>query len=304
MASIKIKKGLDLKLAGAPSNELVDALESPTITIHPRELDGAKIRLEVREGDSVKRGSVLYTAKNVEGFNFRSPVAGTVTAIVRGKRRFPEKIVITPGDNGIESFRRYSQHDIQAANREELLGHLSNTGLLMLIRQRPFNKMADVHATPKSIFVNAMNTAPFQAHVPTALRGREAAFSAGIDILHKLTNGPVNVCVHADDRNAPELTAASRAKIQAFEGPHPSGNTSVHIAKVDPMAATDVVWTIDAQHVADIGQMFSEGEIPDTKVICLGGHGVKAADRKHYHVRVGASLSTLLEGKSKTPRCA
>ncbi len=298
MAAITINKGLDLKLAGAPTHDLEDALKTPTVTIHPRELDGVKVKLEVKEGDTIKRGSALYSAKNVAGFTFRSPTAGTIKEIVRGKRRFPEKIIIEPSSsNESESFRKYTSHDIQAANRDELLAHLLDTGLLMLIRQRPFNKMADMSVTPKSIFVNAMNTAPFTPHAATALKGRTEHFNAGIDILHKLTSGPVNVCLHTADFDAPELSSSPRAKRHAFEGPHPSGNTSVHIERVDPMALRDTVWTIDAQQVAAIGQLFSEGEIPNTKVVCLGGHGIKPSGRKHYTVSIGGSLESLLDGK-------
>ena len=46
-----------------------------------------------------------------------------------------------------------------------------------------------------------------------------------------------------------------------------------------------------------MGQLLLRGEPPSTRVVALGGPGVKPEARKHYRMPIGAPLSRLLEGK-------
>ena len=298
MASFSIKKGLDIRLKGAPESVVVDAPAADRVSVYPHDIAGIKPRLMVAEGAAVKRGTPLCYDKRNEALRVTSPAGGVVESIVYGPRRSLEKLVIkVDAQEQVESYTRYQKGEIAGLNRETLLAHLQATGLLALIRQRPFSRIANPLVTPKSIFVNGMNTAPFTPELNVVVKGRELAFQAGLDALSRLTPGKVFLCLDGRIANAPALTGARQVEVHSFEGPHPAGNTSVHISRLDPMKPTDVVWTIKGADVIQIGQLLLNGEVPDSRIITLAGPGVMEGARNYYRVRHGQSLASLLKGK-------
>ncbi|MFH0878355.1 MAG: NADH:ubiquinone reductase (Na(+)-transporting) subunit A, partial [Lentisphaerota bacterium] len=138
----------------------------------------------------------------------------------------------------------------------------------------------------------------FQADIHVAVRGQETAFQAGLNALTRLTEGSVHLCLSPQpDHPSPAVTNARQVSIHQFEGPHPSGNTSVHIFHIDPLKKGDVVWYIKAVDLIQIGECFVTGTVPSHRVVALGGAGVKPAARKYYRVRLGASLAAFLKDK-------
>ena len=297
--TINIKKGLDIPLAGAPQAEIVDLRPSGLVTIYPSDFKGIKPRLLVSEGDVVKRGTALFFNKKSDSLRCTSPAGGRVQSIVIGQRRMIERIVIeTAGREEIEEFRKHEPESILRLMRDEILAKLLTTGLIIYIRQRPFSRMADPLAQPKSIFVNGMATAPFQADPHVCVRGYEAAFQAGLNALTRLTNGKVYLCIDQNAHNpSPALNEAKHVEIVRFSGPHPAGNTSVHIHHVDPIKPHDIVWTVQAADLVLIGRLLVEGKVPESRVIALGGPGVREQARSHYRVRIGESLGHILNDR-------
>lgn len=289
-----IKKGFDIALAGKPALDIVDAPASETVAVYPLEFDGMKQRLKVAEGDVVHCGAELLEDKANVAFKLLAPAGGTVVEIVRGERRFVEKIVIAVDSaSEAESFSKFSSAEIGSLDRSAILDQLVATGYLALVRQRPFSHMADATKTPKSIFVNAMNTGAFQADAETVVADDAGAFQVALELLRRLTDGSVHLCVGENAGSA--LNAAQNVSIHRFSGPHPAGNSSIHIDRVDPMKPTDIVWTVEAVDLVLIGRLFLDGALPQSRVISLGGSGVKPEARRHYRLRVGAELKTLLE---------
>lgn len=298
MGSFNIKKGLRLKLAGAPAADIEDAPATKSVSIFPADYEQLKLRLKVKEGDSVKRGSALLYDKRNERFQVCSPVAGTVKAINYGPRRFIESVVIeVAGQDAAESFTKYTSGQLAGLSREAALDQLQQSGLLALIRQRPFGRMAQPGAEPKAIFVNAMATAPFGADINAAVKGSEAAFQAGLDVLKRLTKGAMHLCLDGKAQNAAALASAKNVDIHTFTGDYPAGNTSVHISRIAPMKPADIVWTVQAVHVILIGQLFLDGQYPARRIIAVAGAGIQEKSRKHYRILAGAPLQTLLGGK-------
>ena len=290
MANYKIKKGLNIQLSGL-SNLTIEAV-APTqrFAVYPTEFTGVKPRLKVVKGDVVKRGDVLFENKANEKMVFRSPAAGTIQEIRLGERRFPAEIVIeSNGSAESVTFPIQTAESISSISREALVDHLLNAGLWPLIKQRPFDKIADPQAEPKAVFVNAMGTAPFQADFSTIVKGEESRFELGLLALTKLTEGSVHLCCEKGSN----IPAFENAEQHFFEGKHPAGNTSVHINRISPILPHDTVYTLTAQDVLLLGELLETGEYPKTKVIALGGPAVKEAYRKHYRIPLGADLSAL-----------
>ena len=300
MTPIQIKKGLDIPLSGAPKPDVTDLPESNTVAVY-QEYEGLKAKARVQEGDKVKRGTVLFIDKKQPDLQFCSPVAGTVKAIEYGPRRALYRVLIDVAESQeSESFKKYSVDQLVGLSRDEALENLLQTGLLGLIRQRPFSRIANPEAKPKAIFVNGMNTAPFTPDLHIAVKGRENAFQAGLNVLNCLTEGDVHLCIAPDAPDASTaVTNAKNVKIHTFTGPHPSGNTSVHIHHIDPMEPTDIVWTVKGPDVIRIGELFLEGQYPNQQLVTLAGPGVKEEACGYYRVRLGEPLETLFKDRLK-----
>lgn len=296
---IRIRKGLDIRLAGSPALFLESAMEVPEIAVTPAEFPGIKPRLLVKEGDYVRRGTPILEDKSRPGLRIASPAAGTVRTIVFGPRRSIERVVIAPAvRDEAEPLERFAATALPSAPRERVMEALLRSGYLALLRQRPFSRVPDPAATPRAIFVNGMNTAPFQADIHFVIRGQETAFQAGLDALTRLTPGKVYLCLDADARlPSPAVTGAQRVVVRYFRGPHPAGNTSVHIHHLDPIRRGDVVWTARAVDVIRIGRLLLEGAVPPDQIVALGGPGVRLDERRYYRVRTGAPLSSWLKGR-------
>jgi Na+-transporting NADH:ubiquinone oxidoreductase subunit A len=292
VANFKIKKGFDVKVEGKPSSDIEEYAGQQLFAVYPSEFEGLKPRLKVKAGDSVKRGDVLFENKKNEKMLFRSPCSGTVQAVNLGARRFPVEILIEKSEaEESVTFERYTRDSVGQLSREQVIDHLLNTGLWPLIKQRPFNKIADPDATPKSVFINAANSAPFTADFGVILKGDEDAFQTGINALAKLTDGKVHLCKSAGS----DVGDFGNAESHTFSGKHPSGNSSVHINRISPILPHDTVYTVTGQDVILIGKLLQTGELPRTKIIALAGPAVKKESRKYYKVACGASLKPLFD---------
>ena len=290
MGNYKIKKGFDIQLSNKPTIELMD-LERPSIIgVAPLEYKGIRWRLLVSENDVVKCGTPLLENKLNEAQKICAPSAGTIKKIVRGERRFIESIIIAPDHCGeVIEFTKTDLNSINSLDREFIIEQLLKSGYIAYLIQRPFSKIADISLKPKSIFVNGMNTGPFQADATVVVNDATEAFIAGLELMKKLTYGKVHLCISDNAKGA--IRDVSNVDVHTFSGVHPAGNTSVHISRVEPMSPTDIIWTIKAVDLVQIGKLFLKGTLPETKIVSLGGNCVKYGEAKHYRVRVGSPIS-------------
>ena len=66
MADIKIKKGYDLELAGAPNKIISENILSENIILKPNNFPGIKPKLNIKVNDKVDIGSIIFYDKNNE----------------------------------------------------------------------------------------------------------------------------------------------------------------------------------------------------------------------------------------------
>jgi Na+-transporting NADH:ubiquinone oxidoreductase subunit A len=294
MSNFKITKGMDIKLAGAPEPVIADVANVGQVAVYVTDYSGIKPRLKIKEGDLVKRGSPVVFDKKDPSFQICAPAGGKVSKIDIGKRRAIERIIIDVDQREqAESFPRYTVEQLGSTDRQKIIDVLQQSGLIALIITRPYSNKANPAAKPKSIFVNGMSTAPYQPNINVVIAGQELYFQAGLNALSRLTDGKVHLCLDGAQKNAAALTGAKNADVHYFTGPHPSGNTSVHIHHIDPIKPGDVVWTVKAQDLILIGQLLVNGEYPSHRIISLGGPGVIKGNARHYRIRLGGNLSTL-----------
>ena len=150
MDKIKIRKGLNIRLAGEPSKQL-DSFEPTSYAIKPTDFIGVVPKLDVAEGDEVKAGTVLFHDKNDERIVFTSPVSGKVKAIVRGEKRAILRVVVESDDK---------DEYVDFSDIEDPVERMLRSGVWPMLRQRPYATIANPSDRPKHIFVSMFDTGP------------------------------------------------------------------------------------------------------------------------------------------------
>ncbi|MGQ7952005.1 NADH:ubiquinone reductase (Na(+)-transporting) subunit A, partial [Providencia huashanensis] len=84
---IKIKKGLNLPIAGEPAQVIEDGPKIQHVAVLGEEYVGMRPSMLVKEGERVIKGQVLFEDKKNPGVVFTSPACGKIVAIHRGERR-------------------------------------------------------------------------------------------------------------------------------------------------------------------------------------------------------------------------
>ncbi len=295
-ADFTITKGLNLPMLGAPGTNVRSLSAKGTISVFPSEFQKLKFKSLVEEGSKVTRGGKLARRKDLDGFFVCSPVSGTVKAVNLGERRSLKEIVIEPdGSDAAESFQSFTVDGVLRAKSENVLAVLLESGLLGLIHQRPFDRIANPADKPKSIFVNGMATAPFRPDAHVLAEGKADAVQLALNALTLFTDGPVHLCLSADAKEKKDaLTEAANVQVNYFNGPHPAGNTSTHIHTLDPVIPGDVVWTLRVSDLILIGELLSTGTYPNRKRIMVAGEGLKEEARGYVDVDLGMSLADVL----------
>ena len=289
--TIHIRKGLDLPLRGEAEPRITDARYIARYAVKPTDFVGLVPRLNVQEGDTVTVGDALFCDKNDERIRFTSPVNGHVKAIVRGEKRKLLAVVVE------EDPERKDSLAIDPTNVKEAM---LQTGLWTMLRQRPFGTIANPDDKPKAIFVSAFDSAPLAPDYDFILQGKENWFKEGLNALSLLTNGKVHVSFRPDQKLLKHLSPfPSHLSPFTFTGPHPAGNIGTQIAHIDPINKGEVVWTMNPQDVAALGEMLSTGWYRPEKTVAMAGPDIK--NPHYYRIKNGACVENLVAGQIPNP---
>jgi Na+-transporting NADH:ubiquinone oxidoreductase subunit A len=287
--NIKIKRGMDIKLEGAPSLDVHKANSPATFAIKPTDFKGLVPKMLVKQGDEVQAGDCLFADKKNDRICFTAPISGEIAEVVRGDRRAILAVkILTDSEIVYKSFNTSGFVD---KSRDEVVELLLASGLWPFIVQRPFGVLADPSIAPKAIHVSGFDSAPLAADLSISLKGQEPSLKTGFEILKKLTEGKVHLNVHVN-QDSSIYNSLEGIETTTFSGPHPSGLVGVQINKIDAINKGEVVWTIKPQHVAFIGKFFETGNLDLEQTIVVAGSEVKKP--AYYTTRLGASVSELL----------
>lgn len=290
---ITISKGIDIPLLGVPKGKLQKVKEHSELALDLSPFRRTQFKLLVKEGDSVLIGQPLAYDKKCPEKMFVSPASGKIKSIHRGlKRRLLNIVVECIGE---KKFLEHPRITLQSAQKEDLIAYLLQAGIFPHIRQRPCDIPADPSKTPKSIFVNAIRSAPFAPSSYLVVRGHETEFQLGLNVLSRLTDGPVHM-VYPKGSNLQAFTHAENVKKHTAEGPHPIGNVSIHVERLSPIFhADEVVWTIDAEDVLRIGRLLQRGIYDPRRVVGIGGESVPEDKRLFLESKLGCSFSDITQ---------
>ncbi|TDG14010.1 Na(+)-translocating NADH-quinone reductase subunit A [Seongchinamella unica] len=292
---IKIKRGMDIPIQGAPQQVIEDAPAARAVALVGFDYVGMKPTMAVQEGDRVKLGQLLFTDKKTEGVGYTAPASGVVSAINRGARRVLQSVVIDIEGDEAESFGTYSAQEAAALDPATIRAQLIESGQWTSLRTRPFSKVPAIDSEAAAIFVTAMDTHPLAPDPAVIIAEQADAFALGQDILARLTSGKVYVCAAAG-ASVPSGNAGNMELAQ-FDGPHPAGLAGTHIHFLEGVSASKVVWQIGYQDVIAIGRLFLDGRLYTERVIALAGPQVD--NPRLLRTRLGVDLQALCAGEVK-----
>ena len=282
MSTVRLKKGFDIHLLGGITSVDI-ALASPpqTVAVVPDDFHGVIPRMEKKEGEHVNAGEPLYHDKNHEVIKVVAPVSGTVQEVRRGERRHIDAIVIAP-----DKHDEVVNLDLNRDAAEVLL----ESGLWVMLRQRPYDVVPVPGVRPRDIFVTAFDSAPLAPDLDVVLGDKRQYIAKGVEVLNSLTDGHVYIGI----RDGQSFDAPG-AQVNTFVGPHPAGNTGVQAANTVPVNKGEVVWTLDIVTVARMGELFTTGHVSHDTVVAITGEMVQ--EPRYIRTVMGADLQTVLKNE-------
>jgi Na+-transporting NADH:ubiquinone oxidoreductase subunit A len=313
----RLKRGLDIPISGVPSpvadpKRLPCARPVSRVAYVGLDVRGPKRlpTLEADVGDRVRLGQPLTRRKAYRQVVGTAPGTGVIEAIHRGPRRVLETIVIRLDDpdgdldgHGQETFERYGADELASLNRNQVIENLTASGAWMALRTRPFSMIPDPGRQPEALFVTAMDTQPLAPDPVALIRAAGEAFAEGLQVLAKLTDGPLWVCTRPEaglplpPGAATDGPEGGNIRVAEFSGPHPAGLPGTHIHYLRPASLKHEVWYIGWQDVIAVGRLFRTGRIDPSRVISLAGPMVE--NPRVLRTRVGASTNELIAGELK-----
>ncbi|MCP3907902.1 MAG: Na(+)-translocating NADH-quinone reductase subunit A [Oceanicoccus sp.] len=287
---IKISRGLDLPISGAPVQVISEGAKTRSVALVGFDYVGMKPTMSVQVGDRVKTGQLLFTDKKTEGVKYTSPATGIVSAINRGDKRVFQSVVIDVEEDEFETF---ASGDVNAMDRQQVVDTLVNSGQWTALRTRPYSRVPAPDSTAAAIFVTAIDTHPLAADPSVIIAEQVAAFEGGLNALSKLSD---KVFVSTAP-GANISTGAAKVEAVEFAGPHPAGLAGTHMHYLNPVSANKIAWSIGYQDVIAIGKLFAEGKLSVERVVALAGPQVDKPEL--VRTRLGANLQELTAGKVK-----
>lgn len=288
---IRIKRGLDLPIAGQPSQQITDGNAINEVAVLGYEYPTMKPSMRVREGDTVKKGQVIFEDKKNPGVMYTAPASGQVMSVNRGDRRVFESLVIKlDGQNTSVDFDSYINKPAADYSADELIKLMVESGMWTALRQRPYEKVPAIDSLPTSIFVAAIDTRPLAADPAVVIAEQAEAFAQGLQLLTRLTEGKIHVTKAPGAQiNVPEIKSLT---VTEFGGKHPAGLVGTHIHFLDGASESKQVWHIGYQDVIALGKIIETGELYTDRVVAIAGPQVKSP--RLVRTQFGASLVQLL----------
>lgn len=297
ISTLRVKRGLDLPIAGSPAQIITDAPPVSSVALLGDDYLGLRPAMLVEPGERIKLGQPLFTDKNNPGVVFTSPGAGTVATFNRGPKRAFLSFVIDLDEEDphdcYETFPSISTSRLQSLDRQTVVDSLVRSSMWTSFRTRPFSRIpapaSAIATAPHSLFVTAIDTNPLAADPAIIINSRADDFLIGLAALARLEMGRVFLCKSP----AAELPQPLPAGIEtvSFAGPHPAGLPGTHIHMLDPVGRRKTVWHIGYQDVIAMGHLFRSGRPDVSRVISLAGPSV--ARPRLLKTRLGANLAEL-----------
>ena len=267
--NIYLKKGLDLPINGAATQNTKKVIVPDVVAVKPTDFRSLVPKLLVREGDKVLAGTPVLADKMSQNILFTSPVSGTVAEVVRGEKRKLLEVRIKA--DAEQEYVDYGVKKVADMTAEQIKEALLAAGLWPALTQRPYGIIANPEVKPKAIFVSAFSTAPLAASPEYALRDDIEHIQTAINALGKLTDGGVHFSLNSANYSGTPFHRIENVIPHTFTGKHPAGNVGVQIHHISPIRKGETVWTVSLLMLAAIGKLFNTGKYDVRRKIAVTG---------------------------------
>jgi len=296
----KIRKGLNIKIAGEAKKNIGKEFDARTFIIRPTDYIGLIPKILLKDGDFIKRGEAVFVDKYNPEIRFTSPVSGQIASVVRGEKRKLLKVIIKSDkkDNSI-SFKDQICYD----HADKIKNLFLNSGVWPYIKQRPYGTIAEPNDIPRDIFVTFFDSAPLAPDYDFILKDKKEEINIALKSIKKLTDGNIYINFREKSILIDLIDNPDDYIINHFNGPHPAGLVGTHINKIKPINKNEIIWTLNAADLPVIGHLLLTGEYLPNKLFAIAGSEVK--EPCYYPVRSGADISELIVNivKSDNYRC-
>ena len=289
MRQYKLRKGLELPVAGAPAQEIHDGPAVRTVALLGSDYLGLKPRLAVQEGDVIAAGAPVFAHKDTPDVQVVAPVSGRVKAVNRGARRVLISVEIEVDAAAAEPVDFSGVGDV--ATSEGLVERLCAAGLWTSFRTRPYSKVPASDTRPAAIYVTAMDSEPLSADASVIINAAADDFAAGLKAIAGLSEGKTYLC----QSSTASIPSAEGVEVAGFDGPHPAGLAGTHMHFIEPPTGTKTVWSIGYQDVIAIGRLLATGVINPERIVALSGPLVNSP--RLLRTVEGASMADLTAGE-------
>lgn len=295
MTNLDFSGGFDLLIAGRPVKTIETIGVSNTMSVNAIDLHGLKPLMDKQEGDEVRAGEALFHDKNDVRIKVISPYNAVVKEIRRAERRLLIEVVLEVKDK--KPGKIIEPMNLETIKEEELVQALLKTGLWRMLRQMPFNIIADPEKRPKDIYVSCIDNEPLYPDLNFVLKDRVQDLALGVKLMKKLTRGQVFMASTETDSELPTglRNIAGAHHIHAVNR-YPSGNPQLQCYWVSPLRKNDVAWHINPQDLLAIVDTLRSGTICEDRIITVCGSGIK--NRRYVKAPLGSPLKALLGQES------
>ncbi len=288
---ITIKKGCDLPLEGTVTDLSPETVRADRVAVYPDDFDGFEPKLAVKPGDHVMYGDpILFDKKHLE-VKVSSPLCGTIEAVERGERRHIDRIIIKR-----DTADQYRIFDVTYRSPEEGIALLCTSGMLALIRQRPYDIVPSPDVRPRNIFISGFDSAPLAVDPVWAVEDGESLQLAA-DMLNVIATEKV----YLSRRSSSLIPDLKGVETVIVRGPHPAGLPGVQAANIAPVSKGDVVWTMTVNTMIRIGRLLKNRQIDSSTTVAITGSCISS--RGLVRTSVGAPISELLNGRVDDKGC-
>ncbi len=277
-------------ISGKPRAEIEPIKPISFVAAIPESIPYIKPRLHVKVGDHVNIGSLLFTDKRRTDIRFLSPGGGTVHRIDFGPRRVIREIIIQlDAEEKQENFTPISRDDLQHVTGRDLLGRLTEGGMLPFLRSLPFRDIVDPEVAPPSIIVALSADEPFHPAADVYLAGKKQLIEYGLLALKRITD---RVYVTVDQQQRRVMGDFGEMITHTLSGSYPACDPGVLLYHTRKRREDNPAWFIQGQDVLLLAQFLSTGKWPTERVVSVAGSAANTPT--HFLSRMGAPVSAFI----------
>jgi Na+-transporting NADH:ubiquinone oxidoreductase subunit A len=289
MEKIKITKGFNQKLVGAPNLSIIQAQVPKTVGVSALDIPYIRPKLLVKENDLVQTGTPLFYDKRDKSIQYLSPGTGKVILIRYGDRRRLLEVVIEleKYDNPIK-FKPILQHELKHQTRKELAKHLKTGGLWQCLRQLPFNDTANENHKPKIIIVSLNSNDIFSPDPGLMVKNKLEQFEYGLEILKLFSP---SIVVTSRQSSLRRLGDIKKHITHIVQDTYPAWNPSIVLYHIKKKSDENSAWYVELDHLIKMAQFLLTGHYPVEKLVTVSQPQVTTP---HILTRQGAPISSFV----------